>query len=91
MDAYKKCSEEELIAMSKVMPPTLGGMEQSKGLLQWIWENFAAVAGDQPSFECWRTYFQRLERDKAVLTYSSKPEELVDARGIARRLGMPNR
>lgn len=22
-------------------------------MAQWIWENFAAVAGDQPSFEAW--------------------------------------
>jgi hypothetical protein len=52
--------------MSKIMPPTLGGVEQSEEMLQWIWENFAAVAGDQPSFECWRTYSLLLEKDKKV-------------------------
>ncbi|KAK3325278.1 hypothetical protein B0H66DRAFT_116707 [Apodospora peruviana] len=29
------------------------GIEQSDVVLRWIWEHFAAVAGDQPSFECW--------------------------------------
>lgn len=29
------------------------GIEQSEDVLQWIWENFSAVAGDQPSFESW--------------------------------------
>lgn len=39
---------------AKVVPPPLSGVEQSKEVLEWFWDNFAAVAGDQPSFECWR-------------------------------------
>lgn len=55
MAAYNKMSKDELVALTKVNPPTFSGVEQSEEVLQWIWENFSAVAGDQPSFECWPT------------------------------------
>jgi hypothetical protein len=32
----------------------MSGVEQSEEMLKWIWENFSAVAGDHPTFECWR-------------------------------------
>jgi len=35
-------------------PPHLTGVEQSEEALRWIWENFLAVDGDQPSFGVWR-------------------------------------
>lgn len=28
-------------------------MEQSEEMIRWVWDNFSAVAGDQPSFEAW--------------------------------------
>jgi len=56
MAAFKAMSESELKALSKVVPPVFAGVEQSEEVLKWIWENFSAVAGDQPSFECWRMY-----------------------------------
>ncbi|KAI4598949.1 hypothetical protein KJ359_002364 [Pestalotiopsis sp. 9143b] len=31
------------------------GLEQSEDVLRWIWDNFSAVAGDQPALECWPT------------------------------------
>jgi len=49
-------TEDELSSLKDVMPPTFGGVEQSEEMLRWIWENFSAVAGDQPSFECWRVF-----------------------------------
>jgi hypothetical protein len=56
MVQYYKSSHDDLRALSKILPPTFLGVEQSEEVLRWIWENFSAVAGDQPSFECWRTY-----------------------------------
>jgi hypothetical protein len=56
MAQYNTKQRHELEALSKIMPPTFFGVEQSVEILQWIWENFSAVAGDQPSFECWREY-----------------------------------
>jgi hypothetical protein len=54
MAAYNKKPASEIAALQVVNPPTFSGVEQSEEMLQWIWENFSAVAGDQPSFECWR-------------------------------------
>ena len=50
-------SEAELSVLKDQGPPNFGGVEQSMEVLRWIWENFSAVAGDQPSFECWRMFF----------------------------------
>lgn len=55
MAAQNQKSEDDLSAVKDVQPPNFGGVEQSEDVLRWIWENFAAVAGDQPSFECWPT------------------------------------
>jgi hypothetical protein len=54
MAQYYKRSRDEIEALSKILPPTFLGVEQSEDMLRWIWDNFSAVAGDQPSFECWR-------------------------------------
>lgn len=57
MAAQSQKSDAELSALKDVMPPVFSGVEQSEEMLKWIWENFSAVAGDQPSFECWRMSF----------------------------------
>ena len=31
------------------------GLEQSRDMLKWLWENFSAVGGDQPALEVWPT------------------------------------
>ncbi|TLD19943.1 hypothetical protein PspLS_09486 [Pyricularia sp. CBS 133598] len=49
--ATKSAGEVEAARAS--LPHTFGGVEQSEDVLRWIWDNFSAVAGDQPSFECW--------------------------------------
>lgn len=67
MAQYSKRSRDDLEALSKIMPPTFLGVEQSTDMLNWIWDNFSAVAGDQPSFECWRMY------SKLFLCYSVCP------------------
>ena len=54
MHSYNSMSKEELVKLAQKVPPNLIGVEQSEEVLQWIWENFSAVAGDQPSFERWR-------------------------------------
>lgn len=51
--AQNSKTEDELSAIKDLKPPPLSGVEQSEEMLKWIWENFAAVAGDQPAFECW--------------------------------------
>ncbi|KAL8298773.1 hypothetical protein RB597_007407 [Gaeumannomyces tritici] len=44
---------DEIESLTRQHPHTFGGVEQSEDVLRWIWDNFAAVAGDQPSFERW--------------------------------------
>ncbi|KAI1798958.1 hypothetical protein F4811DRAFT_565980 [Daldinia bambusicola] len=50
---YPEKTSAELAAYQSVVPHHFGGVERSEALLRWIWENFSAVAGDQPSFESW--------------------------------------
>lgn len=54
--AQNEKSVEDLDTFKQNPQHTFGGVEQSEEVLQWIWENFSAVAGDQPSFECWRMH-----------------------------------
>jgi hypothetical protein len=56
MQSYNAKPKTELAKLAEINPPSFIGVEQSEDMLKWIWENFAAVAGDQPSFECWRKY-----------------------------------
>lgn len=45
--------------IASVNPPYFAGIETSEEILEWIWnEQFAAVAGDAPSFEAWRIFRQ---------------------------------
>lgn len=52
--AFTQLSQDERDAFTTRLPPHVTGVEQSEEVLEWIWSNFSAVAGDQPAFECWR-------------------------------------
>ena len=54
INAFNALSRDKAEAYASVVPPALSGVEQSEAVLEWIWSKFSAVAGDQPSFECWR-------------------------------------
>ncbi|KAM0800337.1 hypothetical protein BDR22DRAFT_880896 [Usnea florida] len=50
--AYETLSDSEKLALSKRARADFIGVEPTKEVLQWLWENqFAAVAGDMPAFE----------------------------------------
>lgn len=52
--AYDALSSAARTKLSETYPPPAIGVESSKATLRWIWgKGFAAVAGDQPSFEAW--------------------------------------
>jgi hypothetical protein len=53
MSAFNAMSQEDIVSLAAIQPLSFAGVQQSQEMLQWIWENFSAVAGDQPSFECW--------------------------------------
>lgn len=59
MNAYNQMSREEIEALRDGAPAAgFRGVEQSEEVLRWVWENFAAVAGDQPAFESWREWMR---------------------------------
>ncbi|RMZ79438.1 hypothetical protein DV738_g3375, partial [Chaetothyriales sp. CBS 135597] len=55
--AYRALTPDQLVALQEVLSPGLGGVEQSDEVLEWIWNNFSAVAADHPSFERWPTRY----------------------------------
>jgi hypothetical protein len=83
MHAYNQKSREELVALTNVQPPCFAGVEQSEEMLQWIWENFAAVAGDQPSFECWPTQKDYLLHEVLLAGWGCPIGELFDLEKLA--------
>ena len=48
IEGYNELPKAIADQCASVLPPQLSGLEQSENMLQWIWENFSAVAGDQP-------------------------------------------
>ena len=53
---FNKLPKHKADTYASMVPPKLTGAEQSEGILQWFWNKFSAVAGDQPSFEYWREW-----------------------------------
>lgn len=52
--AFNSLSEAEAQKLVAVPNPPAIGLSSSEEILRWIWDTkFAAVAGDQPSFEAW--------------------------------------
>ncbi|KAI5201822.1 hypothetical protein E4T39_05048 [Aureobasidium subglaciale] len=53
-NAYEALDKEARTTLSETYPPPAIGVESSEATVRWMWEKrFAAVAGDQPSFEAW--------------------------------------
>lgn len=50
---HAQLPEPQLRAYQAALPHRFGGVEQSEEMIRWVWDNFSAVAGDQPSFEAW--------------------------------------
>lgn len=51
MRDYKTLSADKIETLYTTNPPSVGGVEASKENLEWIWNNFSCVAGDQVGFE----------------------------------------
>ncbi|KAL8953943.1 MAG: hypothetical protein Q9222_000230 [Ikaeria aurantiellina] len=83
---YNRLPQQAVEKFASVVPPHLSGVEQSEEILRWIWESFSAVAGDQPSFECWRK-FRDAGRPTLLNVSFSNSKGMGSARGSALRLG----
>ena len=51
LQTYKQTPRATIEALRHVELAPAIGVEQSEEMAEWLWTNFAAVAGDQPSFE----------------------------------------
>ena len=50
--AYSKLDDQQRKVLAHRASPDFNGVEATEGMLRWLWEQqFAAVAGDAPSFE----------------------------------------
>lgn len=83
MAAYSTVQRAELESLSKVFPPTFSGVEQSEEMLEWIWNNFSAVAGDQPSFECWPSQQPYFLHEVLLAGWGCPIGELFDLEALA--------
>ncbi|KAJ9632303.1 hypothetical protein H2203_000707 [Taxawa tesnikishii (nom. ined.)] len=85
MAQYAEKSRDELSALSKAMPPSFFGVEQSEEVLQWIWENFSAVAGDQPSFERWPSKQDYMMHEVLLAGWGCTIGELFDLEKLSQQ------
>ncbi|CAK1360614.1 unnamed protein product [Cercospora beticola] len=53
--AYNSLSKPEIETLRSKQPLTFTGVEQSEEMMEFLWENFSACAGDHPSWEAWPT------------------------------------
>ncbi|TKA67107.1 hypothetical protein B0A49_06666 [Cryomyces minteri] len=83
MAAYNELPKQELAALSKVMPPTFAGVEQSEEMLEWIWNNFSAVSGDQPGFEAWPSQKDYMLHEVLLAGWGCPIGELFDLEALA--------
>lgn len=83
MDHWTQKSVAELQELAGVLPPGFLGVEQSEEMLEWIWTNFSAVAGDQPSFECWPTQKEYMLHEVLLAGWGCPIGELFDLETLA--------
>ncbi|OLN82140.1 hypothetical protein CCHL11_07662 [Colletotrichum chlorophyti] len=85
-------SPSELERFRAASPQVFGGVAQSEEALRWIWENFSAVAGDQPAFECWPRRDPAYWLHEALLSGWGMPiGELFDLEALADKCRRENR
>ncbi|ROW02772.1 hypothetical protein VSDG_01889 [Cytospora chrysosperma] len=72
-----------LKASQALTPPHFGGVEQSEEMIRWVWDNFSAVAGDQPSFEAWPARGDLVLHEVLLAGYGCPIGELFWLEGLA--------
>lgn len=75
---------DELDRLTNMTPPGLGGVEQSDQVLEWIWNNFSAVASDHPSFERWPTPFDWSMHEVLLGGWGCNIGELLDLEELSK-------
>ncbi|KAF6823004.1 hypothetical protein CMUS01_10862 [Colletotrichum musicola] len=84
MASHASKSPSDLDTYRLATPQVFGGVAQSEDTLRWVWDNFAAVAGDQPAFECWPRRDPRYWMHEVLLGGWGMPiGELFDLEALA--------
>lgn len=78
MDAYNKLSRSEIEQYRSKQPLTFTGVEQSEEMMEFLWSNFSAAAGDHPSWECWPTQKDWLLHEVMLAGWGMPIGELFD-------------
>jgi hypothetical protein len=81
--AFHALSASDLSTLQAQSPPSLGGVEQSDEMLEWIWNNFSAVGADHPSFERWPTPFEWSLHEVLLAGWGCHIGELMDLEALA--------
>ena len=85
MVSHTAKTPDEIWAHQDVVPHRFGGVAQDEAVLRWIWDHFSAVAGDQPSFECWPTQQDWLLHEVLLGGWGCPIGELFDLEVLAAR------
>lgn len=80
---HAQLPESQLKAYQAVFPHRFGGVEQSEEMIRWVWDNFSAVAGDQPSFEAWPSREDWALHEVLLAGYGCPIGELFWLEGLA--------
>ena len=91
MATFNETPKAKIEKLAAVVPPLLSGVEQSEEILEWIWNHFSAVAGDQPSFECWPTQKDWLLHEILLSGWGCPIGELFDLEKLAEHCKIPSR
>jgi len=83
MAARAATPDERLAELQREPPHAFCGVEQSDEVLRWLWSSFSAVAGDQPSFECWPTRVGWALHEVLLAGWGCPIGELFDLEALA--------
>lgn len=88
---HAQLPESQLRAYQAQFPHRFGGVEQSEEMIRWVWDNFSAVAGDQPSFEAWPSRQDWYLHEVLLAGYGCPIGELFWLEGLAERCAREGR
>ncbi|KAK4697777.1 hypothetical protein P7C71_g356, partial [Lecanoromycetidae sp. Uapishka_2] len=91
INAFNDLPNAKAEVFASEIPPKLSGIEQSDEILEWLWSNFSAAAGDQPSFECWPTQREWHLHEILLSGWSMPIGELFDLEKLSEHCKKVNR
>ncbi|KAF9881015.1 hypothetical protein CkaCkLH20_01165 [Colletotrichum karsti] len=92
MAAHATKTPADLQTYRVAEPQVFSGVAQSEETIRWVWENFSAVAGDQPTFECWPRRDPQYWMHEIFLGGWGMPiGELFDLEALAEKCKQENR